>query len=151
MHNRIQTQIPTVFQKGARWQACCRDQLLACSRVRARPCREAAEGWPQWWQTFLMNMWVLTNYRKLKIVRVRLSVHQAAWQSRVREFAQEELRPNADTFDVEKRFPTEQVANWTCSPQIVSLGRPAHPQFYTRLKWWERWVWWESRLGNRWN
>ena len=44
-------------------------------------------------------------------MRVRLSVHQAAWQSRVREFAQEELRPNADTFDVEKRFPTEQVAN----------------------------------------
>ena len=35
---------------------------------------------------------------------------QAAWQSQVREFAQEELRPLADTFDVEKRFPTEQVA-----------------------------------------
>ena len=44
-------------------------------------------------------------------MRVRLCVDQAAWQSRVREFAQEELRPNADTFDVEKRFPTEQVAN----------------------------------------
>ena len=29
----------------------------------------------------------------------------------MREFAQEELRPLADTFDVEKRFPTEQVAN----------------------------------------
>ena len=65
-------------------------------------------------------------------MRVRLSVHQAAWQSRVREFAQEEVRPNADTFDVEKRFPTEQVAK--CSPQIVSLGRPAHLQFFTRLK-----------------
>ena len=27
----------------------------------------------------------------------------------MREFAQEELRPHADTFDREKSFPTEQV------------------------------------------
>jgi len=47
--------------------------------------------------------------RGVATVMADLPEEHAAWQSRVREFAQEELRPLADTFDREKSFPTEQV------------------------------------------
>ena len=49
---------------------------------------------------------------------------QAAWQSRVREFAQEELRPLADTFDKEKSFPTEQVTTMFHTNKGV-IGSPS--------------------------
>merc|ERR1711970_1653985 len=51
----------------------------------------------------------VTSYRHVANMLAELPEEHAVLRKQVREFAQEELRPIADTLDKEKRFPWEQV------------------------------------------